>query len=146
MAQLSTQSIVINAPAESIMAVIADFEAYPQWAGSIKSATPVEDSDDGLAARVTFSMDAGLIKDTYTLDYDWSGYPNTVSWSLVEGQMQKGQQGSYSLSEQGDRTTTTYTLEVELNIPMLGMMKRKAEKVIMDTALRELKRRVESLG
>lgn len=146
MAQLSTQSIVINAPAESIMAVIADFEAYPQWAGSIKSATPVEDSDDGLAARVTFSMDAGLIKDNYILDYDWSGYPNVVSWSLVEGQMQKAQLGSYSLNEQGASTTTTYTLEVELNIPMLGMMKRKAEKVIMDTALRELKRRVESLG
>jgi len=26
---------------------------------------------------------------------------------------------------------------------MLGMFKRKAEKIIMDTALRELKRRVE---
>jgi hypothetical protein len=35
---------------------------------------------------------------------------------------------------------------VELSIGMLGMFRRKAEKMIMDTALKELKRRVESLG
>jgi hypothetical protein len=29
---------------------------------------------------------------------------------------------------------------------MLGMLKRKAERVIMDTALKELKRRVEAGG
>jgi len=40
----------------------------------------------------------------------------------------------------------TYNLTVDLTIPMLGMLKRKAEKVIMDTALKELKKRVESAG
>ena len=38
----------------------------------------------------------------------------------------------------------TYSLAVELAIGMLGMFKRKAEKMIMDTALKELKRRVEA--
>jgi hypothetical protein len=38
----------------------------------------------------------------------------------------------------------TYRLSVDLNIPMLGMFKRKAEKVIMDTALKGLKKRVEA--
>lgn len=37
----------------------------------------------------------------------------------------------------------TYYLAVDLMIPMLGMLKRKAERVIMDTALKELKKRVE---
>ena len=40
----------------------------------------------------------------------------------------------------------TYTLSVELVIGMLGMFKRKAEKIIMDTALTELSKRVESLS
>ena len=40
----------------------------------------------------------------------------------------------------------TYTLEVDLSIGMLGMFRSKAEKMIMDTALKQLKRRVESLG
>ncbi len=146
MAEQSTQSIVINADAEVIMSVISDFASYPRWAGSIKKCEPVEVGDDDLATRVAFTMDAGLIKDQYTLEYDWSAYPNSVSWHLISGQMQKSQQGSYTLAAVGDGTTkTTYTLAVDLAIPMLGMMKRKAEKVIMDTALKELKRRVESL-
>ena len=146
MAEQSTQSIVINADAQDIMAVISDFASYPQWAGSIKKCQPVEEGDDGLATQVAFTMDAGLIKDQYTLEYDWSDYPHSVNWTLVSGQMQKAQQGSYALSDQGNGATkTTYTLSVDLAIPMLGMMKRKAEKVIMDTALKELKRRVESL-
>ena len=42
-------------------------------------------------------------------------------------------------------TKVTYDLEVDLKIPMIGMLKRKAEKVIIDTALKELKKRVESM-
>ena len=63
----------------------------------------------------------------------------------MQGQTQKSQHGAYDLEDNGDGTTTvTYDLAVELTIPMLGMFKRKAEKVIMDTALKELKKRVES--
>ena len=39
----------------------------------------------------------------------------------------------------------TYTLAVDLAIPMLGLLKRKAERIVMDTALKELKKRVEEL-
>ena len=57
----------------------------------------------------------------------------------------KVQDGSYDLVDNGDGTTTvTYTLTVDVNLPMLGMFKRKAEKMIMDTALKDLKKRVES--
>ena len=38
----------------------------------------------------------------------------------------------------------TYQLAVDLELPLLGMLKRKAEKVIVDTALKGLKHRVES--
>ena len=67
-----------------------------------------------------------------------------MEWNLVRGQMQKAQQGSYTLVPAGAATEVTYALTVDLAIPMLGMLKRKAEKVIMDTALKELKKRVES--
>jgi hypothetical protein len=71
-----------------------------------------------------------------------------IEWHLVApSKTQKSQQGSYDLVDDGDGTTTvTYTLEVELSIGMLGMFRRKAEKLIMDTALKQLKRRVESLA
>ena len=66
-----------------------------------------------------------------------------MSWTLVKGQIQKAQNGSYALSGPPAPTTVTYSLAVDLNIPMIGMLRRKAEKVIIDTALKGLKRRVE---
>ena len=44
----------------------------------------------------------------------------------------------------GAATTVTYELTVDVRIPMLGMMKRRAEKSIVDTALKGLKGRVEA--
>lgn len=142
MAEESTQSIVVNAAPAEVMAVIADFEQYPQWVSAAKSCEVVESYPDGRARLVRFVVDAGMIKDEYTLEYQWSG-DESVSWTLVRGQIQKAQQGEYRLATDGGATQVTYTLAVELNIPMLGMFRRKAEKVIMDTALKELKRRVE---
>ena len=54
--------------------------------------------------------------------------------------------GAYELADRGGSTEVTYRLAVDISIPMIGMLKRKAEKVIIDTALKGLKKRVESLG
>ncbi len=141
MADQTSSSIEIDAPAAEVMAVIADFEAYPEWAG-MKSAEVLAESD-GQVEQVRFELDAGPIKDSYTLAYDWHGN-DSVSWTLVEGKLLKQLDGSYRLSGSGSRTLVTYQLKVDVSIPMIGMLKRKAEKVIIDTALKGLKKRVES--
>ena len=70
----------------------------------------------------------------------------SVSWNLVKGQAQRAQRGRYLLEPQGDDATkVTYTLSVQLMVPMIGLFRRKAEKVIMDIALKDLKRRAEGL-
>src|SRR3954447_12989768 len=142
MADQSTQSIVVEAPAADVMAVIADFPAYPQWVAAAKQVEVLETGDDGRARRVHFALDTGAFKDDYILDYTWDG-DDRVAWTLVKGQMQKRQDGSYTLVETDGRTEVTYSITIDLSIPMLGMIKRKAEKVILDTALKELKKRVE---
>ena len=142
MAEQSTQSIVVSAPAADVMAVIADFEAYPQWVKAARTVEVLEAGPDGRARRVRFVIDATVLTDEYVLDYTWEG-DRRVSWTLVKGQMQKRQEGSYTLAESAGSTTVTYAISIDLSIPMLGMIKRKAEKVILDTALKELKKRVE---
>jgi uncharacterized membrane protein len=145
MVDQSTQSIEIEAPAARIMAVIADFPAYPEWAEAVKETEVLTQNSGGSAERVRFVLDAGVVKDTYTNVYSWSADGLSVSWELVEGQVQKAQKGSYTLKPLGDeRTEVTYSLAVDLAIPMIGLFRRKAEKMIMDTALKELKRRVEA--
>ena len=145
MVDQSTQSIVIQAPAAEIMAVISDFAAYPEWAEAVKETEVLSTTSSGLAEKVRFVLDAGVVKDTYVNVYEWADDGLSVSWTLSEGQVQKAQQGTYSLRPQPESgTEVTYSLAVDLAIPMIGMFKRKAEKMIMNTALKELKRRVES--
>jgi uncharacterized membrane protein len=143
MTDQASASITINASKADVMAVIADFDAYPQWSSQIKSVAIDEQGPDGRPAQVTFTLDAGVIKDEYTLAYTWQG-DDRVDWHLVKSRALKSQDGSYLLAEADGGTEVTYKLAVDLNIPMLGMFKRKAEKVIIDTALKGLKKRVES--
>ncbi len=143
MADKATSTITIEAPKSEIMAVIADFDRYPEWAGFIKSISVVETGADGRGKVVHWVLDAGVVKAEYDLGYTWHG-DDLVEWKVIKGTL-KQNDGSYALNELGDGTTeVTYNLVVDLGIPMLGMFKRKAEKVIMDTALKELKKRVEA--
>jgi ribosome-associated toxin RatA of RatAB toxin-antitoxin module len=144
MADATTSTIDIAAPPDRVMDVIADFPAYPEWAEQVTNVEVLTSDERGRAERVRFTMDAGPIKDSYTLDYTWAPDGRSVSWTLAKGQIQKAQEGSYTLQERAGGTVVTYSLAVELNIPMIGMLRRKAEKVIIDTALKGLKRRVES--
>lgn len=143
MADRTTSSITIDADAASVMAVIADFAAYPEWAGQVKSAQVLETDAEGRPVKVRFVMDAGVINDEYALGYDWRD-ADGVSWRLVEaGRMLSALDGSYRLTPKGAGTEVTYELAADLKVPMIGMIKRKAEKVIVDTALKGLKKRVE---
>ena len=145
MAEQTTSSIVVDAAPADVMAVIADFGSYPEWAQGMKAADVVEVGPDGRAERVHFELEASPIKDSYTLGYRWTG-DEQVTWELVEGKMLKDMQGAYELRPVAGGTEVTYRLAVDLSIPMIGMLRRKAEKVIIDTALKGLKKRVESLA
>jgi ribosome-associated toxin RatA of RatAB toxin-antitoxin module len=140
-ADQTTASIDIDAAPAQVMAVIADFEHYPEWVDSMKSAEVLTLSA-GKAETVRMVLDHPLVKDDYVLAYQWQ--PSTVSWHLVEGTLLKAMDGSYVLEQRGDGTTVTYNLAVDVNLPMIGMFRRKAEKSIIDGALKGLKRRVES--
>jgi hypothetical protein len=145
MPEESTQSISIDADPSAVMAVIADFDRYPTWAASVQQARVLETAADGRPRRVAFTLDAGIVRDQYELAYVWTG-DERVEWDLISGQMMRAQHGSYVLRADGPgRTYVTYSLSVDLIIPILGLLKRKAERVVMDTALTELKKRVESL-
>lgn len=143
----TTSDIVIDAAPSDVMAVIADFDAYPSWATGVRSAEVVEPGAAGdRAHRVRFTLDAAPIRDTYELLYTWDD-DRSVSWSLAEkATVLTALDGTYALAETAGGTRVTYQLAVDVAVPLLGTLKRKAEKVIIDAALSGLKQRVETLG
>ncbi|GAB3196815.1 SRPBCC family protein [Nocardioides hungaricus] len=145
MAEQTESSIVIDAAPADIMGVIGDFPAYPEWAKGVQVAEVVKGEPDGWAEQVFFSLDVSPIKDEYTLAYEWDGY-DEVTWTLVEGKMLRALDGAYVLRDLGDGSTeVTYRLSLDVSIPLIGMLKRKGEKILIDTALKGLKKRVEAL-
>ena len=144
MAEQTEASIDIQASPAAVMAVIADLRAYPQWSDGITAVDViVEYPESGRPQEAEFKLESGPIKDTYVLKYEWDG-DASVAWHLVRADMLKEMKGSYTLTENvNGGTTVVYRLVVDVKIPMIGMLKRKAERVIVDTALKGLKKRVE---
>ena len=146
MGDKTASSITVDAPRAEVMAVIADFRAYPQWAAALRSADVLEADDDGLARRVRLTLDAGLIKDSYVLAYTWDG-DSAVTWELAEqGLVISEMDGGYRLADRDSGTEVSYELAVGVKMPLPCMLKRKAEKMIIDTALKGLMARAESLA
>jgi ribosome-associated toxin RatA of RatAB toxin-antitoxin module len=134
---------VIASPAE-VMAVIADFEAYPDWVGSMEDARVLARDQRGRGTRVAFRLRTPVLTAAYTLAYRYAARDGGVSWSYVEGTLED-LSGSYTLEPTDDGTTlVTYRLDVELGMPLPGLVKRQAAKQIVRSALSDLKRRVES--
>lgn len=146
MADTTSASIVVAASRDQVLAVIADFAAYPLWAVGIRSAV-VEDREVNARPRVVrFALDAGPIRDSYALAYNWDGMDG-VRWSLAEpGSTISQLSGSYRLEEQPTGTRVTYELSVGLRVPMPGFMRRVAERKIIESALSGLKGRAEGLA
>ena len=143
MADETSGSIVIASDPATIMDVIADLPLYPEWSDGVKSVEVLTEFDDGRPGDARFTVDIGPIKDVYVLEYDWHGV-ESVSWKLTEGEVLKAMDGTYTLTDQGDETTLVdYQLALDLSIPMIGMIRRRGEKVIIDIALKGLKQRVE---
>jgi ribosome-associated toxin RatA of RatAB toxin-antitoxin module len=139
-ADQTSASIDIAAPPSEVMAVIADFAHYPEWVDSMKSAE-VLTQESGRPRTVRMVLDHAVIKDDYVLAYDWA--PDRVSWRLERGTLLTAMDGSYALRAKGAGTNVTYTLAVDVNMPMIGIFRRKAEKTIIEGALKGLKKRVE---
>lgn len=138
----TSSSIEIAAPIERIMAVIADVEAYPQWVGGLDEVHVLTNGADGRPATAKFAGNMGMMADSYTLGYEWSD--TGVAWHLVEGSKLTKLDGSYTCTPVGaSATRVEYRLTVGLAIPVVGMLRRRGEKVIVDSALKGLKQRVE---
>jgi len=137
------QSTTIAAPADEVLAVLQDIEAYPTWASDLKEATVLSRDGDGLVTMARFRAAGFGYSTQYTLAYDHSE-AGRLAWHQVSGDVTRKLDGHYDLVDGADGTTdVTYELEVELIIPVPGFVKRRTAHKITHTALPALKARVE---
>jgi ribosome-associated toxin RatA of RatAB toxin-antitoxin module len=145
MSQYSEATVEIEAPLADVAALIFAVEGYSTWMSSIKKSEVTERDDQGRPSKATLSIDAGVMKDRPTLDYDWSAAPAELSFSLDEADLMTAMNGKYILKALDEDTTqVTYQLGVEISMPVPRMMIAKTEQNTIDTALAELKAHLEN--
>ena len=146
MAEVATERMVVAVPPEQCFAVVGDIERYIEWAADIKAVSVARRDANDRPAEVTFRAAAFGRSTNYTLVYDYSDAPRALAWKQIAGDLTSKLDGHYRFDPATDGgTEVTYTLEVELRVPLPGFIKRRAQSRIMHTALEELKERVESL-
>jgi ribosome-associated toxin RatA of RatAB toxin-antitoxin module len=144
-ADKTAQTIYIEADPSTVMGVIADIASYPEWVNEYQDCEVLEAGPKGYPKTARLVLDAAVLKDTMVLAYDWRHVDRgSVEWTLVSSSLLKALNGAYRLSPKGSGTDVSYELSVDLIIPMIGLLKRKAERRLTDTALKDLKKRAEA--
>jgi len=139
----ATETEFVAASPSRCYDIAADFERYPEWARDVKEASVLERDAHGRATKVEYRASALGRSTHYTLAYDYSQSPERLLWSLVEGDIMRVIEGAYTFAPEGTGTNITYSLQIELIVPLPGFVKRRAEVRILHT-LKELKSRAEA--
>ena len=140
---MTSSKILIEAGADEVRKVLFDISNYPTWSRSIK-ATKVESSDNqGRPVRIQLTIEAGMLRDKPTLEYDWSQAPEKVTFSLVDADLLTQMDGTYIVKSVGDDTEVSYELETDVSMPVPKPMLQAAELGTIKAALEELKSHLE---
>ena len=143
MSEKSASTVVIDAPLAEVQAALFEIGSYPEWLSSIKKADVIERDGENRVLKAKLAIDAGMMKDRVTLDYDWSAAPAALSFTMDEADLLTQMDGTYLLKAiDADTTQVTYELIVAVSLPVPSMMITKAQKQTIDAALKELAERV----
>lgn len=144
MSDYSAGTATIEASAEDIFAILKDLESYPQWSASIKSVEIAERDGSGNPSKANLKVEAGVLKDRVSLDYDWSKAPNEISFTLEDAGLLTEMSGVFTLkSLDADTTEVCYKLKVALSMPVPDIMRKKQEQATIDQELAKLKTHAE---
>ena len=120
----------------------SDLAAYPEWAGGVRQVSIHEYDAHGRPVRATLVVDAMIRQVEVTFRYTYDP-PHAMYWTAEPGRDVLELDGSYEFRELGEGTTAVYMLRVVPGFDIPGYLLSQAEKQIVGTALRGLRKRAE---
>jgi uncharacterized membrane protein len=146
MSDEARESIHIEATPERCYAVAIDFDRYPEWATDVKVVEILDRDDEGRGSRVRYEISALGKTVGYVLAYDYADAPGGFTWKLVKADILSRLDGAYRFDADGAGTEVGYVLTIDVTLPLPGFMKRAAAGMIVDNAMKQLKRYIEAGG
>ena len=144
MAQAS-RTVTVNVAPEKMFEVIVDYEKYPEFLPEVKKVKV--DAGQGAIKEVTYTVDIKAKVITYTLKHT-SEKPSKVAWTMIKGEMMKGNDGTWTLKPgaQPDTTDATYTIDLKLSSLVPGFIEKALAEQSLPGLLANFKARAEKLN
>ena len=144
MAVRASREIVIDAPLERILDVIADFDALPTWSSVHKEAEVIERFPDGKPHYVKVTVKVVGLVDRELLELRWGA--DWVLWDAVATFHQHAQHAEYMLhAEDPDRTRVEFTVTWEPSALLPSFLVNRARNQVLTAATDGLRARVKTV-
>jgi coenzyme Q-binding protein COQ10 len=139
----ASKSVTVNVPLEKFFDVVVDFEKYPEFLPEVKK---VKVQGQGAIQEVTYTVDIKAKVINYTLKHT-SERPATLRWTMVKGEMMKGNDGSWTLKQgaQPNTTEATYSIDLRLSALVPGFIEKALAEQQLPGLLANFKGRAEKL-
>jgi ribosome-associated toxin RatA of RatAB toxin-antitoxin module len=140
-----SKTVEVAADAASILAIVADFESYPQWNKEIKGLWVLARYDDGRASQLRLDAAYEAIEDTL-IQAVYYPNPNQIQTVMQQGNLFKKQDQLFSVVETGATSLLTVDMDVEPSLPIPAPMVKTLVGNVLDYLAENLKKRAEELA
>lgn len=142
---LVSTTVEVAAGADSIMAIVADFESYPEWNEEIKGCWVLARYDDGRPSQLRLDVVVLGQPGTFISAVYYPG-ENQIYTVLQQGDHFDKQEQKFSVVAMGPTSLLTVDLDVETKLPFPNPMVKKAIGDTLDYLSGNLKARAEQLA
>jgi len=136
------RSIVVNVPPEKFFEVIVDYEKYAEFLPEVKKVKVEHGS--GSVKEVTYQVDIKAKVISYTLKHTAEA-PTRMAWTLIKGEMMKGNDGTWTLKAVPGGTEATYSIDLRLSALVPGFIEKALAEQSLPSLLANFKARAEKL-
>jgi ribosome-associated toxin RatA of RatAB toxin-antitoxin module len=135
-----SKTVEVGADAASIMAIVGDFEAYPEWNEGIKGAWVLARYDDGRPSQLRLDTVVQGVEGTYIQAVYYPG-ANQIQTVMQQGELFTRQEQLFSVVETGASSLLTVDVDVEPSMPVPAPMVKMLLNNVLDQLAENLKLR-----
>ncbi|HTZ12781.1 MAG TPA: SRPBCC family protein [Mycobacterium sp.] len=140
-----SKTVEVDADAASILAIVADFESYPQWNDGVKGLWVLARYDDGRPSQLRLDAKYEAIEDSL-IQAVYYPSPTQIQTVLQQGNLFKKQEQLFSVVDMGGSSLLTVDLDVEPSMPIPAPMVKTMANNVLDYLAENLKKRAEELS
>jgi hypothetical protein len=129
----ASREIIIDAPPQVILDVLADISSVPLWSSVHKKAEVIDTYPDGRPFHAKVTVKVLGIVDQEVLEFHWG--PDWMVWDAQKTLQQHGQHVEYTLQREGENSTRMrFCITLEPSAPMPEFLVNRARKRVLKDA------------